>query len=331
MHILTFFISSFCIVIAGMILARTADVIAEKSGLGRIIVGSLLLAGAASMTELFVGFNAVKNNDTQLAAGNLIGACLINLIILAIADILHKGTPSNKFSKASASHALVGSISIVLMIITVMSIFLENYIGGASFLRAGIGSWAILITFALTLKINFKNQQFLEKQRCRKSPKRINFKGLGPCFLIFGICAAVLAISSPYLVSSAEIIAQQTGIETSFIGLTLIALTTSLPELVSTIQSVRMGAYELALGSIIGSNIYNIILIALLDFMTKDSVYSYVPNLLIFSCLGIILATSVAIIGQLYQVERNKRLVEPDAAAILGIVLMSLFITYKLS
>lgn len=333
MHYLTFIVSAVIIIVAGMYLARSADEFAEKTGLGRLIVGSLLLAGATSLTELFVGYNAVISDDAQMAMGNLVGATLVNLMILALADILHKGKASSRFSKASATHALAASVFIILMIITAMSIFLEEYIKGVKFLNAGIGSWIILITYVLTLKINFKNQKYLEKSDHHVPHHRgkAGLIDLLPCLIIFFACAVVLAFASPYLVQSAEKIANELGFATSFIGLTLIALTTSLPELVSTIQSVKLGSYELALGNIIGSSIYNIILIALLDFVAKESIYASVPPLLIFSCLTSILAMSIAIVGQLYQVERSTSVIEPDAVAIIGVVLLSMYITFQFS
>ena len=77
-------------VVAGIVLVRTADAIAELTGLGKLLVGSILLAGATSLPELMIGLNAVWLELPDIAVGDLVGSSLFNLLILALADLVHR-------------------------------------------------------------------------------------------------------------------------------------------------------------------------------------------------------------------------------------------------
>lgn len=142
------------------------------------------------------------------------------------------------------------------------------------------------------------------------------------------ISALGLLIAAPYLAESAAGIAHFTGLGKTFIGTTMVAFSTSLPELVATVAAVRRGAFDLALGNIFGSNTFNMILLTPLDAFYKGSLLASVSPIHIVTCFSTILITSVAIMGQLYQVEKRKRFIEPDAFTVIFLALGSITILY---
>lgn len=326
---LQFLISALAIVIAGFFLVKYSDEIAEVTKLGRLFVGSLFLAGATSLPELFVDLNAIKNNLPDMAVGDLYGSSLFNLLILGIGDLIHKGQ-SRIFSRAGSRHALSAAISICVTAAAGLAILVESKIGGVEFAGLGVGTTAIAVIYLLGLRIIFFDQRVSHQKVETGKPAKDARKLIGP---VAGYVAAAVAIvlSAPFLAEAAGEIAIQSGLGGTFIGTTLVALTTSLPELVSTIACVRRGAFDLAVGNIFGSNTFNMLLLVPLDVVHGGSLLASVSTAHVFSSLATVMVTAAAIVGQLYQVEDRKKLIEPDALAVILMILSSLVFLYFFS
>lgn len=322
-----FLISAAVIVFAGSFLVKFADQIAEITKLGRLLVGSLFLAAATSLPELFVDISAVKNNMPDLAVGDLFGSSLFNLLILAVGDLMHRGD-SNVFSRKSAAHALSASMSITITATAGISIFLAPKLTGYSFGSVGIGSVAIVVVYLVCVRMVFFDQKISmakSEKHIVKNPQNLS---LTRALLGYFVAAAMIVVAAPYLAEAAGKIAELTGLGKTFVGTTLVALCTSLPELVSTVAAIRMGSFELAMGNIFGSNAFNMLIMVPLDFFHNGPILASVSRMHVFTCLAIMLITSVAVMGQLYQVENRKRFIEPDAFLVITLVLLSLFILY---
>ena len=123
-------------------------------------------------------------------------------------------------------------------------------------------------------------------------------------------------------------IASGSGLGDTFIGTTIVALATSLPELVACIAAVRIGAMNLAIGNVFGSNILNMLLLIPLDIIHPGSLLGSVTITHVLTCMFVVLVTATVIVGQLYRVESRKLLVEPDAALVLILVTISLVLIY---
>ncbi len=125
-------------------------------------------------------------------------------------------------------------------------------------------------------------------------------------------------------------LAELTGLGDTFIGTTLVALSTSLPELVTTLVALRMGAIALAIANIFGSNSFNMVLLLPLDMAYPGALFAAVSMAHAVSGLFIILVTALIVMGQLYQVEKRIALVEPDALLVILLVLSALATIYYL-
>ena len=130
--------------------------------------------------------------------------------------------------------------------------------------------------------------------------------------------ATTIVVTAPYMAEAAGELADLTGLGGTFFGTTMVALCTSLPELVATVVSVRMGAFDLALGNIFGSNTFNMILLVPLDIASSGSLMAGVSQTHALTAFATILVTAVAVMGQLYHVEKRKRFVEPDAVTVIS-------------
>jgi cation:H+ antiporter len=326
--LIRFFGSAIVIVISGVCLTRCADSISELTGFGRLFIGSILLASATSLPELAVGINAVQIGEADLAVGELMGSSLINLLILAVLDLSHPARGC-MLSRLSAAHALPAAVGISLTALAALAIFLgPRY--SQTLLNLGPGSWAILVAYALGVRLVFYDQRvtaaLTESKQSLDSP-RSPFRLLKA---IAGFLLATLAIllTSPTLASSAATLADHTGLGGTFVGTTLVALCTSLPELVSSLTAVRLGAFDLAIGNIFGSNSFNMALLVVLDAVQPGSLFSLVSSTHVLTALATILTTAVAIVGQLYQVEKRRFFLEPEALLVIILILCALMLIY---
>jgi cation:H+ antiporter len=140
--------------------------------------------------------------------------------------------------------------------------------------------------------------------------------------------AAVIVLASPFVARAADQLAARSGLGRSFVGSTLVALVTSLPELVASLAALKLGAYDLAIGNVFGSNSFNIAMIAILDALQPGPLLSLVAPVHAISGVAVMLVTAVAISGQLYRVEARVRLIEPEALLVVTLAVGAMGLIY---
>lgn len=320
------------IVAAGSLLSRQADVIAEITGLGRVLIGSVLLAGATSLPELVVDVSAIRQKAPDLAVGDLVGSSLINLLILAVLDMT-RYSPGRMLSRVAAGHALGAAVSIALAAIAGIALLTERRMHPGTFLGLGPGSWCILATYVYGVRMIYLDQRLAAREAAEHEPHAVpggRAPSLRNAVILFAIGVTVIVIAGPSLAAAANDLAQQSGLGTTFIGTTLVALSTSLPELVTCLAAVRMGAHDLAIGNIFGSNAFNMAILASLDIVQPGSIFVVADPVHAITAFCVILAMIAAVSGLLYNIER-KQWFERDALIVIGIVVFSLLLVYALS
>jgi len=322
--------------LAGGCLAHSADKIAEITGLGHMLVGSVLLAGATSLPELTIDITAIRLKMPDLATGDLVGSSLINLLILAGLDLTHYSR-GRMLSREAAGHALSGMLSIALTAIVGFAILTSNRLPNVSLLGVSAPAIMILIAYVLGGRMIYLDQRVAARSAAEPAAGDSNEKqapGKTRLWLPvagFLLGTLVLVLTGPRLAETAGELADATGLGKTFIGTTLVALCTSLPELVASLTTVKMKAYDLAIGNIFGSNAFNMILFAPLDLLHEGSLFAAVSPTHVITCLATIVATSIAVMGQLYQVERRRPIIEPDAWLMIGVVSGAFYLVYRLS
>lgn len=219
----------------------------------KILIGLTIIAFGTSAPELAVSIKALASGETDMVLGNVIGSNILNiLLILGVAAMIRPlRIKNNTIRKEIPITILISTLLVVLF----LDIQLKS--GDVNQITRSDGI-AILLFFCIFLYylINMamrdhKNKSVVEKPRWRILPS-LGITGLGLAGIIFG---------SNFVVDSASNIASAIGVSERIISLTVIALGTSLPELVTTIVSARKGETELVLGNILGSNIFNICIV----------------------------------------------------------------------
>lgn len=248
--VLQFIVSAAAIIVAGSFLTKFADKIADNTGWGKMFVGGLLLAGATSLPELVVDVNSIQMDLPDLAVGDLLGSSLFNLMILSILDFSFPSAfKHTAFSSAFLHHSLTAALTIILTAVVGIGIVSQLEI---SFFGVSIFAWMVLVMYLLGLILIFREKdegrpvKGVQSSSIQTVVLAEKHKSTLSSFAGFVFSAVAILIFAPYLVHAADELAKQSGMGHTFVGTTLVALATSLPELVATVAAFRMGSPDLA-------------------------------------------------------------------------------------
>ncbi|MDN3434021.1 calcium/sodium antiporter [Pseudoalteromonas sp. APC 3356] len=264
-------VTSFVILILGFAaLVWSADrfvygaaALAKNFGVPTLIVGLTVVAMGSSAPEMMVSASAALANKTDTAVGNAVGSNITNiLLVLGITALLRPLSVS--------SSTLKREIPLVLLVsIATWYIFSDNYFSffeGAALLSG----FVVFIGGLIFVSLRAKNQDDpFVSEACDEVPDNVPTKK-AVFWLVVGMI--LLPVSSHFLVGSAVDIAKYFGLSDLVIGLTIIAIGTSLPELAASIAGVLKNEDDLALGNIVGSNIFNILAVLPLAGLINPSV-----------------------------------------------------------
>lgn len=320
---LEFLLSAALIVVAAMQLAKYGDVIALRTRMSGMFIGVLLLAGVTSLPEVLTTISSLSQGMPNLAAGNLFGSSLFNMFVLAILDLLHQ--KHRILRKAAMKHALTGSLAVAIIGLAVFFILakIEWQVGWV-----GIDSIVLMLAYAggIALIQGQSRQQGLPP--AEELPPGLPSLRAG--LAGFSLAAAALVVVTPWMVNASARIAETTGLGTTFIGSTLVAIVTSLPELVTTIAAARLGADDMAIGNLFGSNLFNMFALGLTDVFYLPGRFFGVmdPAFLLVGMLGLLM-TSMGLIGNLARLERRLFFVEIDALLLILLYFGGLALLYS--
>ena len=245
---------------AGYELCVSADRIAAATGLSRGWVGLALLATVTSLPELASGISAVAIVDApNLAVGNALGACVFNLLFLAVIDALQRRQPI--YQRASAAHLLSAAFGVVMLGFVAMSLVLAS--DAPALLHLGLYSPLLLALYLLALRSVFAHE------RAMKLPDIAAAEGPSPQprreAWRFLVAAAVVLAAGTWLPTLGDEMALAMGWSRSFVGTLFMAFVTTLPEMAVTLAALRLGALDMAFGNLLGSNLFNVMILTVDD------------------------------------------------------------------
>jgi cation:H+ antiporter len=320
---ITFLLTSLAIVFAAYNLAKFGDVIAVRTRLGGMFIGLLLLAGATSLPELLTSISSLQQNSPNLAAGNLMGSNGFNMLLLAVVDMANRN--KRILRNAALKHALSGSLT-VFMIGLVVFFMLANIplkIGWV-----GVDSLLIIAAYIVAVRLIRGNESRVSHDEPVEDIPEGTL-GLRTGLIGFSLAAIFLVIITPIMVQSADEIAKLTGLGATFIGTTLVALVTSLPELVTTIAAIKLGASDMAIGNLFGSNMFNMFAVGVTDFFFVDGRFlsAIDPSFLLVGMVGLIM-TGIGLIGNLAHIEKRIWKFEIDSTLMVFVYFSCIWLLY---
>ena len=243
------------LIVGFIVLIKGADIfvdgasnLARNFKVSKMLVGLTIVAFGTSAPELAVSIKSMISGSGEIVLGNVIGSNILNiLLILGCSALVHDLTVKNNTVKKE--------IPIVLMLTTLLIVLMSDAIisGQTNLIDRGDGITLVLFfmvfVYYLISMARHKVVEDDEEEKLYTIPKSI-------LFVVLGIASIV--IGSELVVNNAISVAQVLGVSERIIGLTIIALGTSLPELVTSVMATRKGEYDIAIGNIVGSNIFNI-------------------------------------------------------------------------
>jgi cation:H+ antiporter len=236
-------------------LVNGASALAQRLKVPSLIIGLTVVAAGTSLPELIVNLTAALNGHTEIAIGNILGSNIANiLLILGLSAIVCKLPVQKKTIWGDLPYSLL--VTLVLLLLAADSWVNHRMISQVS----RIDGLILLLLFGVFLYYTFFTDQKKNQEKDVEYPTVHSHR---PVVSLLMICGglALLAIGSHLLVNSALIIAALIGLSESVVGLTVVAIGTSLPELITSIVAVAKNKSDIAIGNVVGSNIFNIVLI----------------------------------------------------------------------
>ena len=315
-------IGGFVLLIVGAdVFVEGSSAIAKLFKIPAIIIGLTVVAFGTSMPEASVSISAALSGSNDIAVSNVIGSNIFNMLVVLGASALILPVRSNK---TAIKKEIPFSIIITAVLGGILcfgmkfaedaapeSSLLEK-ISGASFTLGYIGGVILLVLFALYMYWQIAGA--LKSIRSGKVEELEDGKKVAPFMAVEMVILGIVGIiiGGDLVVDNATVIAQNLGMSDTFIGLTIVAVGTSLPELVTSIVAAKKGESDLALGNVIGSNIFNIIFIlcfsSLISPMTVD----------IASIYDIIVLIGISVVGWIFA-KTKKTVSRIEGAVMLGI------------
>lgn len=296
-----FVFSALAIVFAGVRMSSIADRLADCTGWGEAIFGAIFLAAVTSLPDFAATLTAAVDRHPQLAISNIMGSMAVNLIFLGLADIVYRRA-NLEHAAASSANLTQAALTIALLAIPLLAMTIPEI---AFF---GVHPATLVLFPAYVFGFHLVRQAHTDpmwkpkmtRQTVTDHPDRHMRGGesMRMLWITFGLFAIIVTVAGWSLMKAAETIAEQTVLSETQVGTFFTALFTSLPELVVTIAAVRQGALTLAVSNILGTNCFNVIVIAVADIVYRDaSIYHAAGAEPLAWGLLSILMTAVLILG----------------------------------
>jgi cation:H+ antiporter len=318
---------------AGSRLARYANAISEHTGIGRAFIGMILLGGITSLPELAVAVTATLEGNPMLSVNDVLGSAAINIVLLALADAFI-GRKALTSTLPSSAVMLQGALSIALLAMVAGAVIT----GDRVFLGIGVWSWLMLLVYAAGVALlanarassQWKPAGF-RAEKASKARSREDDMPLGRLVALTCVAAACIVIAGFLLAQTGAALAEQTGLGTSFFGAVVLAASTSLPELSTILSAVRLRQYEMAISDAIGTNLFNVTILVLVDAIHPGK--PVLPEAGRFAAFGALLAlmlTATFLVGMLERRDRTVLRMGIDSAVVLLAYFAGVVVLYGL-
>lgn len=317
-------VSAGIILVASTFLAKSADIIAFKTGLGRSLIGVVLLATATSLPELGTGISSVALVDEpDLAAGDAFGSNLFNLVIIGLLDLFWRGGPILR--SVGPTSLLLGGLGIAVISLAGIAVVIHTSTTALSGWYISPISVVLFAVFLVAMYMIFRSSQAQEREQAhdgsRVEEHQYAAASLSRASLMYLVTAMVVVGFAVWLARIGDGIAVEMGWEASYVGTQFLAFSTSLPELAASFAAIRLNAPDLAVSNLLGSNLFNMGFVLLLDDVaySRGVVWAAFSEIHALTALIGVLMTSVVVIALVGRPRgRTGRFGTPESALLIG-------------
>jgi cation:H+ antiporter len=316
-----------CLVVigyAGYKLSRYGDIIADKTGMSASWVGLILLSTATSLPELATGMSSVAFADApNIAVGDVLGSTVFNLAILVLLDKLY--SRETLYSRAAQGHILSASLGTILIAFAGFSLLLDRAGMSPVLWHVGFYSPFILLVYLVAVRAVYSYERRMLSEYTEESAERYPDVTLRSAVKGYALSASAVVLAGSWLPFVAKDISELMGWGRSFVGTLLVAGVTSAPEAAVTISALRIGALDMAIANLLGSNLFDIIILAVDDlFYSKGSLLAHVDASHALTAFTAVMMSALVGVGLIFR---------PQGRAVLGLtwVSLGLFMLYVLN
>lgn len=304
---------------AGYQLSRYGDAIAQRTGLSGSWIGLTLVASVTSLPELATGITSVTlANTPNLAVGNALGSCVLNLVFLVVIDLLYR--PAPVWTRAAHGHVLAGAFGVVLLGFLLLGLLMGQLgatasastgAGTASQRSVGLLTPVILLLYLVAMRTVFAYERSHPAAPPADTVPPTNnaaptLPSLRQAATRFAMAAAIVVGAGMWLPFVAVNLATTMGWNRSFVGSLFVALVTTLPELAVTLSALRLGALDMALGNLLGSNLFNMAIVGIDDlFYRPGDLLAHVSPVHAITAASAVVMTGLAVVGLFFRPRRR--------------------------
>lgn len=314
--LIIFLLSAGLVIYFGIRLAVYGDALASLTGWGRLFVGSILIALATSLPELSTNIAAVRLDppNPDLALGTVLGANMYNMLKLSLVALIFGG--KRFLEKIAPEQGYLVTLAVLLTGLTLLFGAVKMDI---SVWQVGLSSLILVVLFVLGMRV-----VYITKPSEKESEEEVHTEDmtLKRAWVMFLAVSLGVVVAGFFLAWSADRIAEVTGVASSTIGILAVSLVTSLPELSMAIAAARIGAADLAVAGLYGSNVFNISILFFADPFYRDGILVAQMEPAHFIVGG--MAIGLMLVGLALIIARNQLRATMAAAVLVMMVLACL-------
>lgn len=293
------------VIVFGVMMTRAAARLAEHTGMGEAVMGALFVGASTSLPEIATSVTASWAGHADLAISNAIGSVAGQTAFLALADMAHRKA-NLEHAAASAENLMLAAFVLMMLSIPLLGMALPQAAIG------GIHPVSLLMVAAYIQGMRMVSQAHKlpmwlprhtrETRREVTDGQQWDKAGLTALWLRFLLAAAMTAIAGWLLARTAIPIVRHTGLSETLVGGVLTGLAGSMPELITALAAVRMGALTLAVGDVLGGNAFDALIVAFTDWSYPGgSVFAAASRDQVFLIALALLLTAILLMGMLHR------------------------------
>ena len=317
-----FVMAATAICVAGVRLAHVADALADRTGMGEVVAGALFVGAATSLPGAITSISTAAQGASELAVGNALGGLTAQTAFIAVADLFYRRA-NLEHAAASVTGLAQGVLLVALLSIPLIASAEPQIV------IWGVHPASLLIPAGYALGVRLLSQihdqpmwrpvQTDETREEVSEPDRENETSDTGLWLRFAGYAGVTALAG-YVIGEASLaLVEITGMGESAVGTVFAGVANSLPELVTAIAAVRIGAVSLAVGDIIGGNAFEVMFLSAADFFDEGSIYTAITPADRTTALIAMLMTGVLLLGMLRREKTGPARIGFESVMVLGL------------
>jgi cation:H+ antiporter len=303
---LSFLLCFVIITFAGYALSRYGDILAEKTGISSSWIGLTLLATATSLPELATGISAVTVvNVPDIAVGDVLGSTVFNLLILVLLDALYQR--ETIYSRAAQGHILSAALGALLIGFTGFSLILDQAGMSPAWGHVGVYTPIIVLVYLAAMRSIHRYEKATLDKYTETSAERYPEVTLREAMGGYLVAAIFVIVAGSFLPFIASDISGMMDWDQSFVGSFFVAAATSAPEVVVTIAALKLGAIDMAIANLLGSNLFDILILAVDDlFYVKGPLLANVDYSHTITAFTAVMMSLLVIIGLVFRPQRRS-------------------------